>query len=854
MKAAEKMDKHFQKPKTGTPGKLTRAQAAREPFHQALLENISDAVILTDDKRKIVYAGGNVTEIFGRTREEVKAIGTIDKLFGHSFFFLQHLEANRRLSNIEHEIVDGQGRYRILLTDMKRVRFGRDGVLYTCRDYSQQKKRERSLAAALSDLSATAFTELSAINAHAPMAMMLVDGEHRVCKANGFAARFAGRTIHETIGCYSCEALRCLHHFDHPKGCGFAPACTDCRVQGVLFDTFTDRGNREAVEVWLPVQQGKTIETRCFSLSTAHVEFDNSNRVLLCVQDDTERKRAEEELKKRLDYEHLLSTILTSAITVEDLNTFQYECLAIMGKALDVSRIYIFEHHHEVDTMDNTVEWTVPGILAQKEDLQGIPASEIPWWMEMMKNNQVINYSDIEEIPGEKEKELLRPQKIMSLLVVPLFVTGKYYGFIGFDECRMHREWPEEDVELLLSASRIITGVIERKRAEGEREKLQAQLMQAQKMESVGRLAGGVAHDYNNMLGVILGHTEMMLDKLKPGDRFYDDLEEIQKAAERSAALTRQLLAFARKQTIVPRVLNLNSAVEHMLKMISRLIGEDIDLLWKPGPELWSVRMDPAQVDQLLANLCVNARDAVSGPGKVVLETKNVTLDRFFRTDDAEYEPGQYVMLAISDNGCGMDAETLDCLFEPFFTTKTADKGTGLGLATVYGIVKQNRGFINVYSEPDQGSTFRIYIPRDKGSEGKETLETPGQIPRGQGETVLLVEDDPGMLSIGKMMLQLLGYVVIASSNPDEAMEWVQRHPSPIHLLVTDVVMPQMSGKDLAQRIQHLKPRMKTLFMSGYTVDVIAHHGVLEEGVQFIQKPFSLKTLAIKVREACDRG
>ncbi|MEW5908747.1 MAG: PAS domain S-box protein [Thermodesulfobacteriota bacterium] len=395
-----------------------------------------------------------------------------------------------------------------------------------------------------------------------------------------------------------------------------------------------------------------------------------------------------------------------------------------------------------------------------------------------------------------------------------------------------------------------MTDITERKTAETERANLQDQLVQAQKMESVGRLAGGVAHDFNNMLGVILGRTELILIGMKPEDRRYTDLTEIQKAANRSADLTRQLLAFARKQTIAPKVLDLNEVVEGMLKMIRRLIGEDIDLIWKPDADLWPVKMDPAQIDQILANLCVNSRDAIKGTGKVTIETENVVIDNAYCMDHTGCMPGRYIMLAVSDNGCGMEKEILSHLFEPFFTTKEIGRGTGLGLATVYGIVKQNGGFINVYSESGYGTAFKIYIPRFEGAAPKEVEFKLPEIVQGKREQILLVEDDPAILVMGKVMLEKLGYVVIGVESPGDAIKQAKEYPDPIHLLITDVVMPQMSGKDLARKIKEIQPEIKILFMSGYTANVIAHHGVLDEGVNFIQKPFSMATLSTRIKEA----
>ncbi|MCK8602933.1 PAS domain S-box protein [Desulfoferrobacter suflitae] len=394
----------------------------------------------------------------------------------------------------------------------------------------------------------------------------------------------------------------------------------------------------------------------------------------------------------------------------------------------------------------------------------------------------------------------------------------------------------------------VMFDITERRRAEEEREKLKEQLIQAQKIESIGRLAGGVAHDYNNMLGVIIGYGELALSKVSPDDPLQEDLEEILKAAKRSAQVTRQLLAFARKQTIAPKLLDLNETVEKMLKMLRRLIGEDIDLAWLPGSRLWPVKMDHSQIDQILANLCVNSRDAIAGVGKITIETRNAVFDEHYCAEHAECTPGKYVMMAVSDNGCGMDRESFQHLFEPFYTTKELGKGTGLGLATVYGIIKQNQGFINVYSEPGRGTTFKIYLPRWYGAADHEVLAQPAKITPNQGETVLLVEDEPALLKMDQKMLEQLGYRVLAADSPIQALRLAESHPDQVHLLLTDVVMPQMTGQELSHRLQTLNPTLKCLFMSGYTADVIAQHGVLDNTVHFIQKPFSIQDLAAKIR------
>jgi CheY-like chemotaxis protein len=366
-------------------------------------------------------------------------------------------------------------------------------------------------------------------------------------------------------------------------------------------------------------------------------------------------------------------------------------------------------------------------------------------------------------------------------------------------------------------------------------------------MESVGRLAGGVAHDFNNMLQAILGNAALILQDLPADSPLREGMDEIRKSAQRSADLTRQLLAFARKQTVAPKVLDLNDTVGGMLKMLRRLIGEDIDLCWMPGANLWPVKVDPSQIDQILANLCVNARDAIIGGGKVTIETANVTLDAAHAGGHPEFAPGDYVLLTVSDTGQGMDEETQSHMFEPFFTTKEVGKGTGLGLATVFGIVKQNMGLVAVQSEPARGTTFRIHLPR---SEAQAAAAAAGeQSPKGT-ETVLLVEDEEQILVLTKRILKQQGYDVLAARTPEAAIGLAGRHPGPIHLLVTDVVMPAMDGRELFDRVSALRPGLRCLFISGYTADVIAHHGVLNEGVQFLQKPFTIEGLALKVREA----
>jgi two-component system, cell cycle sensor histidine kinase and response regulator CckA len=457
------------------------------------------------------------------------------------------------------------------------------------------------------------------------------------------------------------------------------------------------------------------------------------------------------------------------------------------------------------------------------------------------------------EVPGTDHPAMiaLRTGKIVGPVIRGVFHPGKNdHVWLSITAIPLFQ--PGETKPFQVYAT--FENITDRKQAEAEYKKLQSQLNQAQKMESIGRLAGGVAHDYNNMLSVIIGYTEMAMDKMQPDDPLHADLAEIFKAARRSIDITRQLLAFARKQTIAPKVVDLNTIVESMLRMLGRLIGENIDLAWLPGKQLWSVKIDPAQIDQILANLCVNARDAIEGVGKVTIETGNITFDDAYCEVHAGFFPGEFVLLAISDNGCGMDEEIVKNIFEPFFTTKGVTEGTGLGLATVYGIVRQNNGFINVYSEPGKGTTFRIYLPRHVGQQHPMRAATKIQTPMGRGETVLLVEDEPSIMRMAKMMLKRLGYQVLAAGTPSQALALAEQHAGAIDLLITDVVMPEMSGRSLANQIHVLYPDIRTLFMSGYTANVIAHNGVLDEGVNFIQKPFSHNDFGIKIRMMLDEN
>src|SRR5437773_6131039 len=386
--------------------------------------------------------------------------------------------------------------------------------------------------------------------------------------------------------------------------------------------------------------------------------------------------------------------------------------------------------------------------------------------------------------------------------------------------------------------------------------RLEDQLRQAQKMEAVGRLAGGVAHDFNNLLTAILGSVELLLRELAPASPLRQDATEIKKAGERAAALTRQLLAYSRRQVLNPEVLDLNRVVADMDRMLRRLIGEDVDLVTRPAPDLDTVRADRGQIEQVLVNLVLNARDAMPQGGKLTIETANVELGPGYVEAHEGARAGAYALLAVSDTGSGMDAETAAHLFEPFFTTKEVGKGTGLGLATVYGIVKQSEGYITAYSEPGDGTTFKIYLLRAAapGAAPPAPPAPPGKATARGSETILVVEDEEAVRSLSRRALEASGYTVLAAADGPDAVRLLERYGGPIHLVLTDVIMPGMNGRELAERLVQRRPGLRVLYMSGYPGDAIVHRGALEPGTAFLQKPFMPEDLARKVREVLDQG
>ncbi len=663
-------------------------------------------------------------------------------------------------------------------------------------DITERKRAEQRLAGNKA--------ELQAIYDNAQVMLCMLDEERRVLYANPAFTSFTGVSEDDLRAGRACGVFGCINAHDDRRGCGFGPNCAHCDILPVLEDTLASGVGHNNVEAHLVLDRNGKRREMTFLASATLIRTAAGNNILLSLNDITELKAANEELKRRESQLRQIFEILPIGLWFADKDG-----TLLRGNPAGV-RIWGGEPHVPISEYGVFKAWRLPsGEYVEPED----------WALaKTIRDGETIvdEQLEIESFDGKRRTILNYTAPVLDgegnvdgAIVINLDITDRY--------------------------------------------ELESQLRQAQKMEAVGRLAGGVAHDFNNMLSVISGNAELVLEDCNEDDPHQAEIKEILNAAHRSADLTRQLLAFARKQTVAPRALDLNDTIKSMLKMLRRLIGEGIELLWKPAGKLDCAYVDPAQIDQLLANLVINARDAIAQhPGKITIETGNVELDDEYCVRHTGYVPGRYVMFAVSDDGPGMDAEIKAHVFEPFFTTKEQGQGTGLGLATVYGIVKQNNGFINIYSEPGLGTTLKVYLPVHTPKRTDKADTRPQKTAAGGDETVLLVEDEPAILSLGKMILGRLGYQVIVASTPSEALRLAGEHSGAIDLLVTDVVMPEMNGHALAEKLLALYPHIKLLFMSGYTANVIANQGMLVEGVHFIEKPFSVQSLGEAVRKVLD--
>jgi len=566
---------------------------------------------------------------------------------------------------------------------------------------------------------------------------------------------------------------------------------------------------------------------------------------------ELERKADEDRYRRGRDA--LIALTRFDVLKPDDLGLALRKITERSAKALDVARVSVWRYNADRSAIDCVDLYE----LAEDRHSSSLSLSKsmCPDYFQAMAECELIDAPHAQEDPRTREftRDYLKPLGITSMMDTPIYFMNAVDGVVCCEHIGPPRQWTDDEKTFAVAAANLASLAIERwerKRVEQARAELEEQLRQSQKLEAVGLLAGGVAHDFNNVLGVILGYAELVQNREGLAPAVGEEMGRIITAAQHAAELTNQLLGFARKQAIAPKPLDLHRAVESLLKMLRRLIGEQIALQWKPGAQRLSVYMDESQIGQILSNLVVNARDAISGNGEIVLEAAQVKLDESDCANRLGCAPGNYVQLTVRDTGHGMEPEQLSHIFEPFYTTKEIGKGSGLGLATVYGIVKQNKGFIEVQSEKEVGTTFSIYFPALDATETPAELKA-ASLPLAKGtETVLLVEDEPALLELGTTLLKRMGYTVLPANEPETAVQVAEEYPQEIHLLMTDVIMPGLSGREVSERVRALRPEIRCLFMSGYTADIIAEHGILDDGVNFLQKPFTLRNLTEKLREA----
>jgi signal transduction histidine kinase len=576
-----------------------------------------------------------------------------------------------------------------------------------------------------------------------------------------------------------------------------------------------------------------------------------AERALRSWQNIVERRRAEAEIRRRNRELTLLNQVIATSASDLSLNEMIEAICRELVLAFDSSRVTVAILDDQNERLDHVIGYSQQPSSGSRLNSQ--TAGEEPLLRHLVKQKKPLTVELLNGTGPVKAQEMVAQRGSHSLLAVPL-VSGEtvVVGALAL-ETATPRHFSAEDMDLVQSVAKQVAGVLVRDRLEKERQRLAEQFHQSQKMDAVGQLAAGIAHDFNNLLVVINGCAELIQDETLPGGTVHGLATKILRAGGRTADLVRQLLAFARKQLTEPQPVDLNQLIAHTSQLLTRLIQEDIVLDIKPAENLWIIQADPSQIEQIIINLAVNARDAMPNGGQLTIETCNIVLDQTYIDQHLEVQPGEYVLLAVSDSGCGMSEAVKTRVFEPFFTTKEVGKGTGLGLATVYGIVKQSKGNIWVYSEENRGTIFKIYFPRiEMPPVRSEPQSRPkSEIPSGT-ETVLLVEDDTQVRTLVRGALRKWGYRLLEAHDGNEALRLAQEHADYIHLLLTDVIMPGMNGFDLADRLAQTRPELKVLFMSGYTENTLTKYNGLTHNANLLTKPFSPTELAYKVRAVLD--
>jgi two-component system cell cycle sensor histidine kinase/response regulator CckA len=787
-------------------------------YLEQLIESAPEGIAVLDNQHAVLRVNREFTRMFGYTPQEIagKSLEILvpAERAGESTFIIGTLNRGQTI-NVEtiRQRRDGTPVEVSILGTPINVSGAPVALYLIYRDITQSKRAERALIESESKFRAVAETAASAICIHDNSRFLYVN---HAC---------------EQISGYSRAKLMATDPWllVHPDFRGGIRQRCQARLRGASVP-----GRYEFKLVT------KSEEGRWLDVSATSIQFEGKAATLVVAVDITERKRAEV-------LQAALYRIADQTSTATDLQAFYPAIHRIVGELMAARNFYIALYDEDAGRL------SFPYFVDQQDPT---PA---PKPLGKGLTECVLRTGEPQLVSAERFQELVRSGEVEKIgtpavdwLGVPMRKGDKAFGVLVVQSYSEKVRYGARDKEILNFVGQHVATAIEHKRSENALRQSEKQLWQSQKMEAVGRLAGGVAHDFNNLLTVIKGYTELMLEDLKPSDPMRAEMDEVQKAADRAAALTRQLLAFSRRQVLAPKVVNLNYLVEDMNKLLRRLLGEDIELCTRLGGDLGSVKADPGQIEQVIMNLAVNARDAMPRGGKLTLETANIELDQAYSRQHAPVVPGSYVMLAITDTGSGIDAETLSHVFEPFFTTKEQGKGTGLGLSTVYGIVKQSGGYIWPYSEPGMGTTLKIYLPRV--DEKAERAQARAQASSGLGgtETILLVEDEEGVRALTRQILQRHGYTVLEAEHGRDALLLCERYSGPIRLLLSDVVLAQMSGRELVQRLTPLRPEMKVLYMSGYSDEAIVHHGVLAPGTAFLQKPFTTESLMRKLREVLD--
>lgn len=838
------VEREIQEAKMRLAGRQAQeALSASEARFRRMAQSIQDGLTIVEDGR-IVYANERACEIAGCSREEYMNMQALD---------LVAPEERERLEKLYQETMSGQRTFKELEFWIQRPDGTRRciqnrysvsteagepvGYYIVTTDITERKLAEREVNERRQ--------YLERVLAAAPDAIVTLDAQHRVVEWNSGAARLFGHSREQALG----RDLDLL--INRADSLSEAQEFTSTILNGEeLLPTEAVRYRRDGTPVDVIA-------------SGSPIIVDGELAGIVAVYTDiSERKRAE----------RLLRTLNEAALNVEQALTVD-EILDTMREEFDKLgfsfAVLLLESQEDGVYLRPAYFSYAPEAVEAGSELLDVEIEDFLLPLEMMEEvSQVIRHRTSLLIAGPEAMgriladlsqrvvdELFTILGVSKSIDAPLIVDDQVIGLLSVQS----DDLVEEDIPAITAFAHQL-GAAWRKaqlmqdleRSLEELKRTQAQFLQAQKMEAIGRLAGGVAHDFNNALTIIRLSIQLLKRRIRPEDPLWDYVQQIEEAGNRATSLTKQLLSFSRREIVEPRVIDLNRVIVDLSQMMQRIIGEDVELLTLLDSELWPVYLDPTQIDQVIVNLAVNARDAMPFGGTLTIETANVMLDQIYTSEHLEVEPGEYVMLAVSDTGVGMDKEVQAHLFEPFFTTKERGKGTGLGLATVYGIVKRGGGHIWVYSEVDQGTTFKIYFPRTRRAGAPEQEpKTPARLPKGN-EVVLLVEDDAAVREMAARILSSYGYRVLQASSGPKALQLGQEQEGSIHLLLTDVVLPQMSGRELAKRFGELKPGIKVLYMSGYSVSTIAHHGVVDEDIVLLTKPFTMEALAEKVRAALD--